>query len=149
MPKNTDPFKIGSNFQLWQFFQGGTKLPAWPKVSPIDGIYFHDSSLCPTIIDVMILIFRIPAPWKGNGFWLSTKSKCKMLNSEQNYRNPNNIYVKFGKFKGPKPLSPSSLFFLCKMAPKFSYLKFAVLRFRFCCSYAVWHRCDVRTVIRL
>ena len=38
MPKkSTDPFKIWSNFQLWHFFQGGTKLPAWPKISQIDG----------------------------------------------------------------------------------------------------------------
>ena len=35
--KSTDPFKIWSNFKLWHFFQGGTKLPAWPKISPIDG----------------------------------------------------------------------------------------------------------------
>ena len=40
MPKTgTDPFKIWSRFQLWHFFQGGTKLPAWPKISPIDGTY--------------------------------------------------------------------------------------------------------------
>ena len=48
MPKKSaDPFRIWSSFQLWHFFQGGTKLPGRPKVSPIDGIsaIFEDVDL--------------------------------------------------------------------------------------------------------
>ena len=56
MPKkSTDPFKIWSSFQLWHFFQGGTKLPALTKISPIDGM------LKPVWRNILLILFDLYA----------------------------------------------------------------------------------------
>ena len=35
--KKTGKLRKQHNYIFYVFFYGGTKLPAWPKISPIDG----------------------------------------------------------------------------------------------------------------